>query len=974
MISALGLLESFVRGIVQISGAGVASIFIPAGRTAASPPLLMHAGEEPPLGEMSSLEEAAKLGDGGCGVGSASAEGPYLARSRDPDGLILALPPVSPLAAGSGEDDLRPAGRRRLDVDSTAAWPPAGWLGLRLPPGPLTPFERFQAAIPAGSTEPSSTIWSHWIMFLGGGLAEHVVEVLAMLRDPVSGLPGRQAFNVLLDQEVTSARARRQPLGLISVNPDGFAMVNERFGREAGDEAIREFVGPVRSVLRASDHLTRYGGATFPVILPGANLVEAAAIAEKIRAAVRETMFLGGRLRLVASAGVTAFEPGRIEISAASDLVRRSDQALSIAKLAGGDRAAVWEPGSETAQAESFDPLSGIFTGRMTIDYRNMSLLWDVMNIIARFEDVDTLATKIVEQIDRVFWPSSTELFVRNDRGELRLAYGLMRRDEHQNDPEVVESREPSPEENALIRNVIESRRPSKTRLPARDRSGNDTLLHLIALPLSSHDQSLGALLLKRERPFDMADVTFFEGLGRQVGAALERTRLAAGAKRSEEERRRRLEAELERYRQATDKLRFEYRSSVMHDLLARSQQVAATDATVLLSGESGTGKELLARTLHEMSPRRQKPLVVVDCSAIAATLADSELFGHEAGAYTGAAQRRVGRLAEADCGTVLLDEIGELPLEIQGKLLRFVEEKQLTAVGGNRQRKVDVRILAATNRNLETEAAAGRFRDDLFHRLNVVHLIVPPLRERPDDIAFLAEHFLARFCTLHQREPRRISASAALSLLRHPWPGNVRELQHRILQAVIFCPHEELRPNDLGLPTAGADKGIPSAIASSPSLPTREPPGGPPAIDPWAVLQTELSALVRSAAARKDTPTMPLGRWLATDLVLEVEAAVHGVTYKGAALLGLPESTYRHRLQRAKNERDLGMSPHPGWWDGVRAVLRQIASLPNTAAEDRLERAEKILLEEIRSHASSDASLGSKLLGVTAQTFRRRA
>ncbi len=974
MISAPRLLEYYVRGILQMSGARAASIFIPAGRTASSAPMLIHAGDGPPLPEFSSPEEAAKIEEGGFDSGAASPDGPRLAGSRDPDGLILALPPIAVLTAGSREDEVPPPGRRRLDVASAAEGPRAGWLGLRLPPGPSSPFERLRASVtPAGPADSSAPFWWNWIMFLGGGLAEHAAEVSAMLRDPVSGLPGRSAFHVLLDQEVDSARSRRQPLGLVSVNPDGFAPINERFGREAADEAIRELVVRIQSVLRASDIVTRFGGVTFMIIVPRASLAEAAAVAEKIRAAVREAPFLEGTLRLVASAGVTAFEPGRIEIATPADLVRRSDQALNTAKRAGGDRVAAWEPGSESARAESFDRLSGIFTGRMSIDYRNMGLLWDAMNVMARFEDVESLAPQIVERIDRAFSPRSTALFVRDERGEPRLAYGLVRSDEHGNLLEVVESLELPPEECALIRKSQESGRPAEIRIRATDRPGDDALLHVVATPLSSHDRSMGALLLKSVRPFELADVTFLAGLSRQVGAALERIQLAADLKRSEEERRHRLEAELDRFRQASDRLQLQYRSSAMHELLARAQQVAATDVTTLVTGESGTGKELLARTLHEMSPRSKKPLIVVDCSAIAATLADSELFGHEAGAYTGAGPRRVGRLAEADGGTVLLDEIGELPLDVQGKLLRFVQEKQLTAVGGNRARKVDVRIIAATNRDLEREASEGRFRGDLFHRLNVVNLVVPPLRARPDDILFLAEHFLARFCTLYQKEPRRLSPAATVTLLRHPWPGNVRELQHRIMQAVIFCPREELSPADLGLPSDGASGAVPAAVTTSPSAPARTLPPGSPETDPWDALRTELSALVRKAAEGKEIPALPLGRWLGADLVREADAAARGVAYKGAALLGVPDATFRHRLQKAKNEVELGMPPRPDWWDGVRSAVRRIASAPNAAAEDRLDRAERILLEEIRSAVSSDAVLGSRLLGVTSQTYRRR-
>ena len=974
MASTRRLLEYYVRCILQMSGAKCASLFIPAGRSASSTPVLIHSGDAPPLPELSSLDEAAKLVEGGLEAAGANTPEPRLSTSRDPDGVILALPPIALLVAGGPEGDSRPAGRRRLDSSEALEASRAGWLGLRLPPGPDPPFERLKSAVlPAGSADPSTPLWWNWIMFLGGGLAEYVAEVSAMLRDPVSGLPGRSAFLVLLDQEVETARTRGQPLGLVFVNPDGFVLVNEQFGREPADEAIREFVGRVRSVLRASDLVTRFGGVTFSVIIPGANLAESTAVAEKVRTAVRDAVFLGGRIHFTTSAGVTALEPGRSKITAAADLVRRSDQALNTAKRAGGDRVVVWERGSETARSESFDRLSGIFTGRMLIDYRNMGLLWDAMNIMARIEDVETLATLIVERIEGAFSPRRTAFFVRDDRGEPRFVYGVARRSDGGSLLEVVDSLALLPAEASLIRRADESGKPEESQIPPLARSGDETALHAFVVPLSSYKRPLGALLLEAVRPFDMADVTFLGGLGRQLGAALERIHLAADAKRHEEERRRQLEVELDRYRQASDRLQFLYRSSVMHDLLARTQQVAATDATVLLSGESGTGKELLARTLHEMSPRRKKPLVVVDCSAIAATLADSELFGHEAGAYTGASQRRVGRLAEADAGTILLDEIGELPLDVQGKLLRFVQEKQLTAVGGNRPRKVDVRILAATNRDLEREAATGRFRGDLFHRLNVVNLVVPPLRTRPDDILFLAEHFLARFSTLYQKEPRRLSPSATIALLRHSWPGNVRELQHRIMQAVIFCPREELGPADLGFPSEGASGTTPAAGGSSSSAPARDLPTGSPATDPWEALRSSLSALVRKAAAGNEFPAPPLGRWLAADLVLEVGSATQGVAYRGAALLGLPDATYRHRLQKAKNELELGMPPRPDWWDGVRAALRQIASVPNAAAENRLGRAERILLEEIRTHVSSDETLGSRLLGVTVQTFRRR-
>src|SRR5262245_35779660 len=239
---------------------------------------------------------------------------------------------------------------------------------------------------------------------------------------------------------------------------------------------------------------------------------------------------------------------------------------------------------------------------------------------------------------------------------------------------------------------------------------------------------------------------------------------------------RQRLRRELNDLRRALQQTRLVSVAPAMEALLDTVRRAAHSDATLLVTGESGTGKELIARTVHELSPRRSRPFVIVDCSAIATSIVDSELFGHEKGAYTGAERQRPGRVAEADAGTLFLDEIGELPLEAQAKLLRFVQEKQFTPVGGTHPRSVDVRIIAATNRNLAAEVAQGRFREDLYHRLNVVTLRVPPLRERPEDILPLADHFLGTYAVQYQRPRRLLGIEARRALLNHSWPGNVRE------------------------------------------------------------------------------------------------------------------------------------------------------------------------------------------------------
>ena len=220
--------------------------------------------------------------------------------------------------------------------------------------------------------------------------------------------------------------------------------------------------------------------------------------------------------------------------------------------------------------------------------------------------------------------------------------------------------------------------------------------------------------------------------------------------------------------------------------------QVAPTDATVLLLGETGVGKELAARALHRQSPRRLLPFVPVSCGALAPGLVVSELFGHEAGSFTGAVKRRIGRFERADRGTLFLDEIGELPAEAQVLLLRAIQEREIERVGGDAV-PIDVRIIAATNRELASEVRAGRFRADLFYRLNVFPIAIPPLRERRSDIAALAADFLAHFAKRHARSMTQLTPKALRFLEGHDWPGNVRELQNLIERAVIASSGDAL-------------------------------------------------------------------------------------------------------------------------------------------------------------------------------------
>lgn len=265
-------------------------------------------------------------------------------------------------------------------------------------------------------------------------------------------------------------------------------------------------------------------------------------------------------------------------------------------------------------------------------------------------------------------------------------------------------------------------------------------------------------------------------------------------------------------------------KSQPMKELIEMVAMIAPSEATVLITGESGTGKELIARSIHFNSHRKDHPLVIVNCAALAETLLESELFGHEKGAFTGADRRREGRFMQANKGTIFLDEIGETSATMQAKLLRVIQEREIQRVGSEEPMNVDVRILAATNRDLKKDVEAGRFREDLYYRLNVVTLEVPPLRDRLDDIPLLAQYFLERYSRKNRKQVKGFSPFAMDMLLKYQWPGNVRELENAVERAVILLPGDYITEKEFPLSitqsySAESDRNIPqfSALETRP-------------------------------------------------------------------------------------------------------------------------------------------------------------
>jgi two-component system nitrogen regulation response regulator GlnG len=334
-------------------------------------------------------------------------------------------------------------------------------------------------------------------------------------------------------------------------------------------------------------------------------------------------------------------------------------------------------------------------------------------------------------------------------------------------------------------------------------------------------------------------------------------------------------------------------RSEAMQTVFKRIGQVAHTDATVLITGESGTGKELVARALYHHSPRAEKVFMAINCAAIPENLLESELFGHERGAFTGAAQQRIGKFEQCDGGTLFLDEIGDMPLLTQSKILRVLQNGEFQRVGGSQTLKADVRVIAATNKPLEQHVAAKQFREDLFYRLNVVRVHLPPLRERRDDVAVLVDYFLQRLRKDDKSRIRGIATDALRALEAYPWPGNVRELENVVQRAAILAKSDMILQGDLPaeiFQTAPAPAGAPAEAA-----------GAAPVIeaDPARILFDR---------AKRD-PQFKIIPWVERELIRQALVETKGNQVQASKLLGITRATLRKRVDKFGIKRELNIS-----------------------------------------------------------------
>jgi two-component system nitrogen regulation response regulator GlnG len=341
-------------------------------------------------------------------------------------------------------------------------------------------------------------------------------------------------------------------------------------------------------------------------------------------------------------------------------------------------------------------------------------------------------------------------------------------------------------------------------------------------------------------------------------------------------------------------------RSEAMQQVFKMIGQVAGTDATALITGESGTGKELVARAIYHHSNRGTQPFLAVNCAAIPEQLLESELFGHERGAFTGATMQRIGKFEQCNAGTIFLDEIGDMTPATQTKILRVLQSGTFEHVGGNTAIKVDVRVIAATNKPLEEAVAARQFREDLFNRLNVVRIHIPPLRERREDIRLLVNYFLKKLARDQQRPPKSIAAGVIKALEQYHWPGNVRELENVIRRALVVAKGDAILMSDLPMEMAGAASPVSSSASASAPLPAAGAEAG----------MTDVVMLARRLFqwARKD-PKLRLIPTVERELVIQALKETSGNQVQAAKLLGITRATLRKRIEKFEIHRELNLT-----------------------------------------------------------------
>ncbi len=662
----------------------------------------------------------------------------------------------------------------------------------------------------------------------------------------------------------------------------------------ADREHLEEMSVLLNQQLRATDLVSFYSSSHLSVSMPYTSMEEGRMIASSLLQRLKSHF---ARDNCEFSIGLSYSSPGDQQ---PFELFRRAGWGLKVAQDTGGGRVIVWNDEIDMPETSTQD--------QKLREYHNQVLLWNILNVVANTGDLLEANHKLCSHLQRSFRLDLVGM-IHAEGGSLSAIASSSGANGGVSEFGFTQA------DYDTMTNLLESG------------TGLQQLGNKVFCPLNPE---LLVVLIGAESLND-TDTEFLQTLLAYYAAGLNRFELPS-----------------EQPVAAEPSLLFE--SEQMKQLMGRVELVAETEATVLIVGESGTGKEMLAKSIHEQSPRRDKPFIIVDCGAVVSSLIESELFGHKKGAFTGADRDFSGRLKEADGGTVLLDEIGELPLEVQVKLLRYVQDREIAAVGSSQYQTVNTRIIAATNKDLRALAESGAFRQDLYYRLNVFSVETLPLRDRGEDILLLARHYLRVYAEQYRKKINGLTPDAQKALLQYEWPGNIRELTNVMNRAVILCKDSTLSTIHLGLfpkPDQVATE-LPRGDVATPGV---------------------ISALVDRSL--EETVTPPIAQWLEEDLIYFALSRNAEVLNRAAADLGIPESTLRRKVQKLKEEHGSSEPQRPDYWRRLFLDLSPMFEQMGPAEEGYLARGTQLLLEDL-----SQRNLGRKeaanLMGVSLPTYRR--
>jgi hydrogenase-4 transcriptional activator len=711
---------------------------------------------------------------------------------------------------------------------------------------------------------------------------------------------------------------------LLLINPDDFTTVNSHYNTEIGDLILKEINQVINKEMRVIDLATRYGGAVFTATLPNTNLEDGMVVAKRIHQKLSQHRYYSDKLTLTFSMGIaeSGEDKSSQSINLPITLFRHATWALNSAHEAGGDCIKAWQSKKSHPMMADIDRLSGIFSPHADQDIQGLMLIWNTVSMVSQTTDISELSKNIISNLIQSLQLQAAGFFLQLDNEPLELI-------DHQQRAELT-TEQIAALDFSVTTELCELAFSGHSKLYIVSHDSVQQLCYGVPLVVDNH--GIGLLLLYRDPKnlFSEEQIKFLETLSNYLAVAVDRIILSA----KDQDR---VKQEITRFDKTTKAAELIYQSEVMQKLMVELRTLAPTDAPVMITGDSGTGKELLARTIHTMSIRKDKPFVVVDCGAIVASLIESELFGHKKGAFTSASEAHQGKFKEADGGSLFLDEIGELPMELQTKLLRFAQEKTFSSVGSNKVETVDVRLIVATNKNLDMEVEKGNFRQDLFYRLNVFSVHSPTLRQRQNDVLLISEHYLKQFNSHYNKSIHGFTDTAKRAMLQHDWPGNVRELRNQIMRAVIVCqsPYidaEHLTMRDPAHQVSAQQAVAPetaenSSLAPQASQIARAIPGQGNERTSWEVLphselqpasevkmDSEIALLpeVCSLSEMLDTCISTLsnsgsdfnfGNWLENELILLAKEQGKGNNSLSARILSIPEPTLRRRSEQLERQ-----------------------------------------------------------------------